>query len=165
VDTKPLRPGEIALSQDPANIPGDTHLVFIGRVRSPWVTLPDVPKNMRAALARGLGASLEIDAGYRAGLRDLGGYSHIYVVTWLAQSRRDIIVQKPRHLDAPRGVFALRSPIRPNPIGLSIARLLSVDVEAGRLTLDAIDVLDGTPVLDIKPYLPSVDAVVDATGP
>jgi tRNA (Thr-GGU) A37 N-methylase len=72
-------------------------------------------------------------------------------------------VQKPRHAAEPKGVFSLRSPARPNPVGLHVARLTGLDIEAGRLEVDAIDVLDGTPVIDIKPYYASIDAFPDAT--
>ena len=71
-------------------------------------------------------------------------------------------MQKPRHADAPRGVFALRSPARPNPVGLHIAALRGIDHGAGIVRLEAIDVLDGTPVIDIKPYYASTDAIPDA---
>ena len=78
-------------------------------------------------------------------------------MTWLGSARRDLIQQHPSHRAGPTGTFALRSSIRPNPIGLAVVRLLALDAEAGRLTLDAIDMFDATPVLDIKPFLPSVD--------
>jgi tRNA-Thr(GGU) m(6)t(6)A37 methyltransferase TsaA len=146
-------------------LPGDAHLVFIGRVRSPWTTKADIPKNPREARGRGQTAALEIDPDFRPGLRDLERFSHIHVLAWLAEARRDLTVQQPRHLERPRGVFALRSPLRPNPIGLSVARVLSVDAVAGRVVIDAIDFLDGTPLLDIKPYLASIDSVADAAGP
>jgi tRNA (Thr-GGU) A37 N-methylase len=78
---------------------------------------------------------------------------------------RNLIVQKPRHAVEPKGVFALRSPARPNPVGLDVARLLEIDAEAGLLTIDASDMLDGTPVIDIKPYFASIDAFPDALPP
>ncbi len=67
-------------------------------------------------------------------------------------------MQKPRHAPAARGTFALRSPVRPNPIGLHVVGLTGLVVEAGIITLDAIDVLDGTPVIDVKPYFAGTDA-------
>ncbi len=72
-------------------------------------------------------------------------------------------MQKPRHAADAKGVFSLRSPARPNPIGLHVAKLIALDIDTGRIDLDAIDVLDGTPVIDIKPYYASVDAVPEAT--
>lgn len=160
--TDDVKPGEIELPFDPARMPGDAHLLFIGRVRSDWATANPPPKNPREARERGLPAHLEIDAPYRAGLLGLGGYSHIIVLAWLHQARRNLAVIKPPHAATPRGVFALRSPVRPNPIGLSVCRLISVDADAGRIDVDAIDFLDGTPLIDVKPYRPGIDAVPDA---
>ena len=109
-------------------------------------------------------AHIELDEPYRAGLDGLERFSHAIVLYWMHQARRDLIVQSPKHSPVPRGVFGLRSPLRPNPVALAVVRLLSIDVSAGRIEIDAIDCLDGTPLLDIKPYLPSVDSVPDATG-
>jgi tRNA-Thr(GGU) m(6)t(6)A37 methyltransferase TsaA len=103
------------------------------------------------------------DAGNGPGLAGLEHVSHVAVLTWLDRSARNLIVQKPRHAPRPKGVFALRSPARPNPVGLHIARLVGLDADAGILTLDAIDVLDGTPIIDIKPYYASTDSVPEAT--
>jgi tRNA-Thr(GGU) m(6)t(6)A37 methyltransferase TsaA len=157
------REGEERMDDDPAAMPGDGHIVFIGRIASAWTKREDCPKNMRAARERGKPATVLIDSPYRPGLRGLETASHVIVLTWLHRSPRDLIVQKPRHAAESKGVFALRSPVRPNPVGLHVARLLSIDVEAGQLGLEAIDALDGTPVIDIKPYFASVDAVPEAT--
>ena len=159
------RDGEIALPFDPAALPGEASVVFIGRVRSPWTDRSECPKNMAAARETGRPASVEIDAAYRPGLAGLEEVSHLCLFTWLDRAPRDLIVQRPRHAEAPRGTFALRSPARPNPIGLHVARLTGVDVDAGILHLEAIDVLDGTPVVDVKPYYASTDAVPDAVRP
>lgn len=156
------REGEQRLAEDPATMPGDGHIVFIGRIRSPWATRESCPKNMRAAREQDGGATVEIDAPYRAGLEGLGRASHLAVLTWLHHAPRNLIVQKPRHAADAKGVFGLRSPARPNPVGLHMVRLLKLDIDAGLLTLDAIDVLDGTPVIDLKPYIASVDAIPDA---
>lgn len=159
------REGEIRLADDPAGIAADGHVVFIGRIRSQWKTRQDCPKNMAAARATGEPATLEIDPPYRPGLAGLAGTSHLVVLTWLNFAPRNLIVQKPRHATESKGVFALRSPARPNPIGLHVAKLIAFDAEAGTLTLDAIDVLDGTPVIDLKPYFASIDAFPDALPP
>jgi tRNA-Thr(GGU) m(6)t(6)A37 methyltransferase TsaA len=87
----------------------------------------------------------------------------VVIVTWLDRSPRNLIVQKPRHAEKAKGTFALRSPARPNPIGLHVAKLVAVDVASGLISIDAIDVLDGTPVIDLKPYYASIDAFPDAT--
>lgn len=164
-DAPAPRAGEIALDTDPTVAAGDACLVFIGRVHSPWKTRGEAPRNMAAAREAGGGALVEIDAPYRRGLKGLAGFSHVIVLTWLGQAPRNLIVQSPRHTSGPRGVFALRSPARPNPIGLHVAALEELDAAAGRLRLDAIDALDGTPVLDIKPYFATIDAFPAAHRP
>lgn len=153
---------EVALASDPAALPADAGVVFIGHIHSPWTERNACPKNMRAAREAGLRAELLVDEPFRAGLQGLEGCSHVAILTWLQLAPRNLIVQKPRHAPEARGVFALRSPARPNPLGLHVVRLLAVDATAGSLTLEAIDVLDGTPVVDIKPYHASTDAVPDA---
>jgi tRNA-Thr(GGU) m(6)t(6)A37 methyltransferase TsaA len=158
-----VRSGEVALAEDPARQPGDAHLVFIGVVRSPWSRREDCPKNMREARERGQPATIEILPAFQQGLKGLDAASHVAVLTWLHHAPRNLIVQKPRHATDARGVFALRTPVRPNPVGLHIARLLEVDPASGTLRLEAIHVLDGTPVVDIKPYFPTTDAVPEAT--
>ena len=156
------REGETALAEDPATAPADGQIVFIGRIRSAWQKREDCPKNIRLARERGQKATLEIAPPYRPGLDGLSRASHIIVLTWLHHAPRNLIVQKPRHATEQRGVFATRSPARPNPIGLHIPQLLSIDAKSGILTLDAMDALDGTPVIDVKPYIPTVDAYADA---
>ena len=159
------REGEIALAKDPAATAADAALVFIGRIHSPWKTRADCPKNMAAARASGLPATIEIEPQYRPGLQGLAGTSHVVILSWLGFAPRNLIIQKPRHAAEAKGVFALRSPARPNPVGLHVARLIGLDVGAGRLSLDAIDALDGTPVVDLKPYFASIDSFPDATPP
>jgi len=161
-DAAEPHPGEVLLPIDPADADGDAHLVFIGRIRSPWSKDAPPPKNPNEARERGGHARLEIDALFRPALLGLERFSHLIVLAWLHQSRRDALVINPPHADAPRGVFALRSPVRPNPIGLSVARILRVDTTTGTVEIDAIDVLDGTPLVDIKPYRPGIDAIPDA---
>jgi tRNA-Thr(GGU) m(6)t(6)A37 methyltransferase TsaA len=158
-----MRGGERLLAEDPADMRPDAHVVFVGAVRSPWTTREDCPKNMGAARGTGMPASIEIDPAYHAGLDGLARASHVVILTWLHHAPRNLIVQKPRHASEAKGVFALRSPARPNPIGLHVARLTGVDTGSGILSLEAIDALDGTPVIDIKPYFPTVDSVPDAT--
>lgn len=157
------REGEVRLAADPAGMVGDDHVVFLGLIHSPWTTRQDCPKNMAAARETKRQAQVLIDEPFRQGLAGLERASHVVILSWLHHSPRDLIVQKPRHASAASGVFALRSPARPNPVGLHIARLLSLDAAAGTLLIDAIDVLDGTPVIDLKPYMPSIDAFADAT--
>ena len=151
-----LRPGEVALPFDPANEP-DVTMAFIGRIRSPWARGCACPKNLREAREQAPHAVIELDPRYWAGLDGLRPGAHLVVLYWMDAARRDIIVQRPRHLDRLVGVFSLRSPARPNPGAMAVVTLQAVDPAAGTLTVDAIDCYDGTPLLDIKPWLPSVD--------
>jgi tRNA-Thr(GGU) m(6)t(6)A37 methyltransferase TsaA len=158
------RDGEVELAHNPADA-DDARLCFIGIVRSPWKERSACPKNMNAARETGQSATIEIEPAFRPGLAGLAGHSHAILFTWLDRSERNLIIQKPRHAAEAKGVFALRSPARPNPIGLHIVGLRDVDVEAGILELDAIAAREGTPVLDIKPYFASTDAFPAATRP
>jgi tRNA-Thr(GGU) m(6)t(6)A37 methyltransferase TsaA len=156
------RVGEIRAAFDPASLPGDARLVFIGHARTPWRDRDDCPKNLREARERGRTGRIEVDVPWRLGLRDLTAGGMIVVLTWLHRARRDLLVQAPRHREQTAGVFSLRSPVRPNPIGLHVVRLLACDAETGALDVDALDCLDGTPVLDIKPWIEGVDAPIAA---
>lgn len=156
-DDNDARPGEIAvdLPDEP-----DAHVHFIGRIRTPFETRADCPRNSRGSTAE---AIVEVDPRYATGLVGLEAFSHLIVLYWMHHARRDLVVQVPRHVSAPRGVFALRSPVRPNPIALSVVELIAV--EGTSLRIRNIDCLDGTPLLDIKPYFASTDAVPDARRP
>ena len=151
------RPGEVRFAA-PVPAYDDAGLVFIGRIRSPWTDRSACPKNIGAARERGLTAAVEVDAAFRPALAGLAAGSYVHLLTWLDRATRDLALQMPRHASGPRGTFSLRSPVRPNPIGMHLVRIEAIDPEAGILTIDAIDVLDGTPLLDLKPYLASVDA-------
>ncbi|MBZ9819182.1 tRNA (N6-threonylcarbamoyladenosine(37)-N6)-methyltransferase TrmO [Mesorhizobium sp. CA4] len=157
------REGETLLAADPAGLRPDGYLVFLGRIVSPWASRENCPKNMRAARELGRAATVVIDEPYRPGLQSLERASHVVILSWLHHAPRNLIVQKPRHAAEPKGVFSLRSPARPNPVGLHVAKLVALHIEAGRIGIDAIDVLDGTPVIDIKPYYASTDAFPEAT--
>jgi tRNA (adenine37-N6)-methyltransferase len=124
----------------------------IGYVRSPYKDTAEIPK--------GLGAKhetegvLEIRAEFEPGLTDIEGFSHLFVIWAFDRSEGFSLVGKPPSDDRPHGVFATRSPRRPNPIGLTVVELLGR--EGSALRVRGIDMLDGTPILDIKPYLSSV---------
>ena len=157
------RSGEIGFD-GPAPAYDDAGLVFIGRIHSPWSSRAECPKNMRAArdaaAARGMAkgeCTVVLDPRWRLALTDLAVGQPIFLLSFLDRADREIAVQMPRHAVTPRGTFSLRSPVRPNPIGLHLATIVALDIEAGRVVLDAIDVLDDTPLLDIKPYFESVD--------
>jgi tRNA-Thr(GGU) m(6)t(6)A37 methyltransferase TsaA len=149
------RPGEVALDFDPATR-ADARLSFIGLIRSPWVK-GTAPRNLRAARETGKGAEIELLPAYAPGLAGLSVGQAIQVLYWVDRGRRDLIVQAPRHADGPRGGFALRSPVRPNPIALGTVVITALDPERGVIGIDATDAWDGTPVLDIKPWIQTVD--------
>lgn len=124
----------------------------IGVVRSPFTNSADVPKGLGAQHdAEGI---LEIDSNLEAGLADIEGFSHLYVIWIFDRAGEPSLVAHPPSDDRPHGVFATRSPQRPNPIGLTVVRLLGRD--GTRLRVKGIDMLDGTPIVDIKPYLSNV---------
>jgi len=108
-------------------------------------------------------ANATLDPLYAAGLEDLALYSHLWLLYWMNQARRDLVQQAPAHLGHTRGTFALRSPVRPNPIALAAVQLIGI--EGMTLTVRKVDCIDGTPLLDIKPYFASTDCFPDATRP
>lgn len=136
-------------------------LTPIGHVSTPW-RRGDCPKNIREARATGQPAKLLILKEFRAGLMGIERASHLIVLGWFRDVDRHVLVQKPAHLPRAQGCFSLRSPARPNPIGLSIVRVTGIDLAAGCLDVDALDWFDATPLLDIKPYYPSTDLYPDA---
>ena len=124
----------------------------IGYVRSPYGQTQEIPKGLGAKHeAEGV---LEIRAELEPGLTDIEGFSHLYVIWAFDRSEGFNLVGTPPTDDRPHGVFATRSPRRPNPIGLTVVELLGRD--GPLLRVRGIDMLDGTPILDIKPYLSSV---------
>lgn len=153
---KPLRPGEVALGFDPARVADDVRLGFIGRLRSPW-SRGNCPKNLREAREQGGDFRVEVAPEFRPALAGLQAGQAVILLYWTGAGRRDALVLAPPHRDQPTGVFALRAPSRPNPIAVGVVRLLALDQKAGVLQVDALDAFDGTPLLDIKPWLPAVD--------
>lgn len=151
-----IREGEVALERDPSDVP-DAGIVFIGHIRSPWKRREDCPKNIGKAREAGGEAWIELKPGFAPALGGLAVGQPIILMYWMNRARRDLLLQNPRHVDAPRGTFSLRSPNRPNPVALSTVRIIALDMDAGRIGIDAIDCLDGTPVVDIKPWLETVD--------
>ncbi len=149
-----IREGEVAVA-----LPGqfDAGLYFIGRIHTPWTRREDCPKNPRESDAV---CTVEVDRRYAAALKSVEGCSHLLVLYWMDKARRDLVLQMPRHYGEQRGTFALRSPARPNPIAASVVTLLQI--EGSILSVVGLDCLDGTPLLDIKPYFASIDAFPDA---
>lgn len=155
-DTSP-RSGEEAIALPEET---DAEVYFIGRIRTQFPTRADCPKNGRDSDAE---AVIELDPRFADGLLDIERCSHLIVLYWMDEARRDLIRQVPRHLGRARGTFALRSPVRPNPIALSVVELVKVD--GNRLTVRHIDCRDGTPLVDIKPYHAATDSIPDARRP
>ena len=150
-----IRPGEVAVAL-PEGF--DAGLYFIGRIRTPWPTRDDCPKNARESEAE---CTIEVDPRYAAALAGVESCSHLLVLYWMHEARRDLVLQAPRHYQEQRGTFALRSPVRPNPIAMSVARLLTI--EDATLSVIGLDCRSGTPLLDLKPYFASTDSVAEAT--
>ena len=124
----------------------------IGYVRSPYRDTRDVPKGL--GVKHEVEGVLEIRPEFEPGLADIEGFSHLYVIWAFDRSEGCDLVVTPPSDDLPHGVFATRSPRRPNPIGLTVVELLGREGPA--LRVRGIDMLDGTPILDIKPYLSNV---------
>lgn len=127
----------------------------IGIIRSEHTQPEKTP--IQPVYSEGCQGTAEIFSEFAAGLRDLDGFSHIYLVYHLHKAGEPRLMVKPFLQDVERGVFATRAPCRPNTIGLSIVRL--VRREGNVLHLDGVDVLDGTPLLDIKPYTARFDRI------
>ena len=135
-------------------------LPVIGRARTPWTRREDAPHQPSAA-PDAVG-SVEIDEPYRAALADLDSFARIWLLFVFDRSRGWAPTVKPPRGGPKRGVLATRAPNRPSPIGLTCVALTGVDRAAGLVHVRGIDLLDGTPVLDIKPYVPNIDAWPDA---
>ena len=112
---------------------------------------------LQSVAAEDVRGTIEIDPAFADGLRDLDGFSHVYVLSHLHRAQHEGLVVMPFLDDTPRGVFATRSPRHPNPIGLSVVRLDRVT--GTTLHVRGLDLLDGTPVIDLKPYVPAFDSI------
>ena len=138
-----LREGEVAVELPAIE---DAGLIFIGRIRTPWASRLETPRQGRHD---GPVCRLEIFEPFVPAIKGVDFYSNLEVLYWLDQSRRDIVLQSPKNNQNTRGTFSLRSPVRPNPIGTSIVKL--VGVEGSTILVRGLDCLDNTPLLDIKP--------------
>lgn len=155
------REGEQAITL-PAHT--DAGLYFIGRIRTPWSERGQCPKNNIGASET---VTVEVDALYAAGVAGLETLSHVWVLYFMDRAPRDLIVQNPRHAQSPRGTFALRSPARPNPVAMVCVQLIDIthrDDGSAALRVIGLDRLDGTPLIDIKPYYASTDSRPEATN-
>ena len=149
-----LREGEVAVELPPCF---DASLYYIGHIRTPWKRREDCPKNPRESDAT---CVIAVDPRWTKALQGLETVSHVVVLYWMDRARRDLVLQAPHHYSERRGTFALRSPVRPNPIAVSVARI--VRIEGCTLTVVGLDCVDNTPLLDLKPYFASTDSVPDA---
>ena len=138
-----IREGEVPVDISP---PHDAALYFIGRIRTPWTSRLETPRQGRHD---GPVCRLEIFEPWVPAIKGVDFYENLEVIYWLHQSRRDLVLQSPKHHGSTRGTFSLRSPVRPNPIATSIVKL--VGVEGSTILVRGLDCLDETPLLDIKP--------------
>jgi tRNA-Thr(GGU) m(6)t(6)A37 methyltransferase TsaA len=130
-------------------------------VRSPFHERRGMP--LQSVAATEVHGRVEVEVEYAPGLRDLDGFSHLHLICHLHRAVPGELEVVPYLDDTVRGVFATRSPRHPNPIGLSVVRLEAV--EGATLHVSGLDLLDGTPVLDIKPYVPAFDSfAVERSG-
>jgi tRNA-Thr(GGU) m(6)t(6)A37 methyltransferase TsaA len=127
----------------------------IGTIHSPFKDVANMP--IQPTGAADVEGTVHIRESCVEGLKDLEGFSHIYLIYLFHKAKRISLTVTPFMDSTARGVFATRSPLRPNHIGLSIVQL--VKIENGILTVKGVDVLDGTPLLDIKPYIRNFDSV------
>jgi tRNA-Thr(GGU) m(6)t(6)A37 methyltransferase TsaA len=143
IDDNEQRPGEVAVPLPPET---DAGVYFIGVIRTPWRDRGECPK--RGSLDGPI-CSIVIDERWRPALTDIGDHPRIQVLYWMHRARRDLVLQTPLRTGRTTGSFALRSPVRPNPIASSVVAL--VGVEDGTLLVRGLDCLDGTPLIDLKP--------------
>jgi tRNA-Thr(GGU) m(6)t(6)A37 methyltransferase TsaA len=127
----------------------------IGFIRTPFTQIAGMP--IQAVAARGVTGRIELLPEFVEGLTDIEGFSHLILVYHLHLMHGYKLTVTPYLDNVSHGIFATRSPKRPNPIGLSVVRLLGVEQAKALLHIEEIDVLDGTPLLDIKPYVPHFD--------
>jgi tRNA-Thr(GGU) m(6)t(6)A37 methyltransferase TsaA len=147
-------------SEQPPSRPPPLTLEPIGIVRSPFVDRMSAPRQPRAA--EGVQGTIELwpQSGFEHALEDLASFRFIWVLFWFHKNQTFRPKVLPPRSERRRGVFATRSPYRPNPIGMSAVELLGV--EKLRLSVQNLDILDGTPVLDLKPYVPYTDSIPGA---
>src|SRR5579863_5232792 len=138
-----IREGEVAVEMPKASHAG---LVFIGTIRTPWKTREDTP---RQGSYNGPVCRLEIFEPWVPALKGVDFYNHLEVIYWLHHSPRNLVLQSPKKNGLTRGTFSLRSPVRPNPIGTSIVKL--VGIERNTVLVRGLDCLDETPLIDLKP--------------
>jgi tRNA-Thr(GGU) m(6)t(6)A37 methyltransferase TsaA len=155
--SKTPRAGETALATDPATLAADAGIVFIGHVETPWKSRSECPRNSRGSREI---CRVVLKPDYLPGLKSVETCSHLVLLYWMHEARRDLIVQAPSFADTTHGCFALRTPVRPNPVSLSVVEFVGMTPDGFRVR--GLDCLDGTPLVDIKPYFATTDSVPDA---
>jgi tRNA-Thr(GGU) m(6)t(6)A37 methyltransferase TsaA len=125
----------------------------IGVIESPFRDPAGTP--IQPSRARGAQGKVRVDPSFQAGLRDLEGFERIWLIYWFHRAPEFSLLVTPFLDSHERGVFATRAPARPFPVGISVVRLVSV--HEGILEIDDVDIIDGTPLLDVKPYVPEFD--------
>jgi tRNA-Thr(GGU) m(6)t(6)A37 methyltransferase TsaA len=132
----------------------------IGVIRTPFTRREGMP--IQPAAARGVKGVIELDPALAAGLKDLQGFSHVFLIYHFHRSSGYSLEVVPFMDTELRGVFATRAPRRPNPLGLSIVRITGL--RGSIIDIEDVDMLDGTPLLDIKPFMPGIDTRDGATA-
>jgi tRNA-Thr(GGU) m(6)t(6)A37 methyltransferase TsaA len=138
-----LRDGEVAVEMPDIN---DAGLVFIGRIRTPWRSREETP---RQGSHTGPVCRIEIFEPWVPALKGVDLYEHLEVIYWLHRSPRTLVLQSPKKNGQTRGTFSLRSPVRPNPIATSIVKFVAI--EGSSVLVRGLDCLDETPLIDLKP--------------
>lgn len=140
-----MRPGEVA-----GEVPlrADAALAFVGRIETPWRDRAACPR--QGDREHGPMCRIHVDPGWAAALDGIDGHPELQVLYWMHQARRDLLRLAPRTHAGPRGPFALRAPTRPNPIASSVVALLGRNGPV--LAVRGLDCVDGTPLLDLKPW-------------
>jgi tRNA-Thr(GGU) m(6)t(6)A37 methyltransferase TsaA len=141
--TTEIRPGESTVDLPAAT---DQAVYFIGTIRTPWRTRKECP---RKGDLDGPVCTIEIAPRWRGALQDVGRQTHLQILYWMHEARRDLVLQSPRWNGEATGTFSLRSPNRPNPIASSLVVIEAV--EAARILVRGLDCIDGTPLIDVKP--------------
>jgi tRNA-Thr(GGU) m(6)t(6)A37 methyltransferase TsaA len=143
-----VRLNEIRQGEQTVELPAasDASIYFIGRIRTPWTSRLETPRQGRLD---GPTCRIELAQPWDRGLDSIAEFERLEVLYWLHESRRDLLHQSPRNDGVGRGVFSLRTPVRPNPIGTSIVKLEKI--EGPVLFVRGLDCLDGTPLVDLKP--------------
>lgn len=153
----PARAGEIQLARDPATLVADAGIVFIGHVETPWKVRQECPRNGRQSRET---CRVVLKPDYLEGLKSVETCSHLILLYWMHEARRDLVVQAPSFASKAHGCFALRSPVRPNPVSLSVVERLVMTGDG--FLARGLDCLDGTPLVDIKPYFATTDSIPGA---